>query len=69
VEQTWLMRSRRAAMLAPPVLLTLALTAGCSTDTTSGGGPAEPAATNPEATGQSTPADSPAAPVGTDWTT
>ena len=62
------MRSRRAAMLAPPVLLTLALTAGCSTDTTSGG-PAEPAATNPAATGQSAPADSPAAAGGTDWTT
>ena len=54
-------------MLAPSALLTLALTAACNTDTTSGG-LAAPAATSP-ATVQPTPANSPAALAGTDWTT
>ncbi len=67
-EQTWHMRSRPAAVLAPSVLLALGLLAGCST-AASTGGTAAPAATSAATTGRPTPADGPAAPVGTDWTT
>ena len=56
------MRSRRAAVLAPPVLLALALAAGCSTATTPDG-PAAAAATSPVPV----PTDSPAPLSATDW--
>jgi len=58
------MRSRRAAVLAPPVLLALALAVGCSTATTPDG-PAAPAATSPvpAATGSPAPLNA------TDWPT
>ena len=58
------MRSRHAAVLAPPVLLALALAAGCSTATTPDG-PAAPAATSPVPV----PTVSPAPLSATDWPT
>jgi len=61
------MRSRPAAVLAPSVLLALGLLAGCST-ATSAEGTAASAATS-AAADQPTPANSPVAPVGIDWTT
>src|SRR5258708_36927153 len=63
-EQTGPMRSRRAAVPAPPVLLALALAAGCSTATTPDG-PAAAAATSPDPV----PTASPAPLSATDWPT
>jgi polyvinyl alcohol dehydrogenase (cytochrome) len=56
------MRSRRAAVLAPPVLLALALAAGCTTAITPDG-PAAPATTSPVPV----PTASPAPLSATDW--
>jgi outer membrane protein assembly factor BamB len=58
------MRSRRAAVLAPPVLFALALAVGCSTATTPDG-PAAPAATSPVPVATGSPAPLSA----TDWPT
>src|SRR5215467_9196539 len=62
------MRTRPAAVLAPPALLALCLLAGCST-ASSGDDTAAPAATRPATTAQPPPAGKPVTPSPADWTT
>src|SRR5262249_26083605 len=67
-EQTWLMRTRRAVVLAASAVLALGLLASCSA-TSTGDGPAAPATTGPATTAQPPPAGKPATLSPTDWTT